>query len=171
MPPEKQSENLKGVIAGLWKIDASKWNKASQKEHELMTDKVIGHFRGKLTNAELGYLEETNHHTAVRVLTMEEWELNYLYKDSPDTPVRKDAVKMSKSTLALEQVFINVGWTDKWIAEGEAQASLKIARNLLADGDSPERVAKNTGLPIAKVKALLKTTKVKCLTDETDEEK
>jgi hypothetical protein len=42
-----------------------------------------------------------------------------------------------------------------------AQASLKIAKNLLALGDSPERVTKATGLPLAKVKALLKTTKMK----------
>jgi hypothetical protein len=39
--------------------------------------------------------------------------------------------------------------------------NLEIARNLLADGLSPERVARNTGLPLAKVKALLKTTRVK----------
>jgi hypothetical protein len=39
--------------------------------------------------------------------------------------------------------------------------SLEIARNFIADGDSPERVARNTGLPLAKVKALLKKTKVK----------
>jgi hypothetical protein len=61
---------------------------------------------------------------------------------------------MSKSTLTLEQVFENVGWAAKW----ETNKSLEIARNLLADGLSPERVARNTGLPLAKVKALLKTT-------------
>jgi hypothetical protein len=37
----------------------------------------------------------------------------------------------------------------------------EIARNFLADGDSPERVSRNTGLSIDKVKAMLKTTKVK----------
>jgi hypothetical protein len=41
------------------------------------------------------------------------------------------------------------------------QKALKIARNLLADGDSPEKVARNTGLSLAKVKTLLETTKVK----------
>jgi hypothetical protein len=43
----------------------------------------------------------------------------------------------------------------------EERKALKIARNMLADGDSPEKIARNTGLPLAKVKALLKTTKVK----------
>jgi hypothetical protein len=39
------------------------------------------------------------------------------------------------------------------------QNSLKIAKNMIADGDSPEKVARNTGLPLAKAKALLKSTK------------
>jgi hypothetical protein len=42
-----------------------------------------------------------------------------------------------------------------------AEERLEIARNLLTLGDSPERVAKGTGLSLAKVKALLKTSKVK----------
>jgi hypothetical protein len=42
--------------------------------------------------------------------------------------------------------------------EVKEQHGLKIARNFLKDGDSPERVARNTGLPLRKVKALLKTT-------------
>jgi hypothetical protein len=41
------------------------------------------------------------------------------------------------------------------------ETSLKIARNMLALGDSPEKAAKAAELPLAKVKALLKTTKVK----------
>jgi hypothetical protein len=41
------------------------------------------------------------------------------------------------------------------------ETSLNIAKNLLADGLSPERVAKNTGLPLRKVKALLKEPKTK----------
>jgi hypothetical protein len=41
------------------------------------------------------------------------------------------------------------------------EKALKIAGNMLADGDSPERAAKIAELPLAKVKALLKTTKVK----------
>jgi hypothetical protein len=73
----------------------------------------------------------------------------------------QEAVEMSKSTLTLEQVFVNVGWAAKWSAEGAVEKSLEIARNMLADGLSPERVAKNADLPLAKVKALLKTTKVK----------
>jgi hypothetical protein len=37
------------------------------------------------------------------------------------------------------------------------EKAVEIARNLLNDGLSPERVARNTGLPLRKVKALLKT--------------
>jgi hypothetical protein len=48
-------------------------------------------------------------------------------------------------------------YTDKF----EEKAKLEVAKNLLADGDSPERVAKNTGLPLRKVKAMLKTPKTK----------
>jgi predicted transposase/invertase (TIGR01784 family) len=50
---------------------------------------------------------------------------------------------------------------DRAERRANAQASLKIARNFLAYGLSPEDVAKNTGLPLAKVKALLKSVKVK----------
>jgi predicted transposase/invertase (TIGR01784 family) len=42
-------------------------------------------------------------------------------------------------------------------AEGKAEKALEVAKNLLADGLSPERVAKNTGLPLRTVNALLKT--------------
>jgi hypothetical protein len=42
--------------------------------------------------------------------------------------------------------------------KAELDKALKIARNFLADGLGPERVARNTGLPLAKVKALLKST-------------
>jgi predicted transposase/invertase (TIGR01784 family) len=54
-------------------------------------------------------------------------------------------------------------YTDKFVREGEKkgkeEAKLEVAKNLLADGDNPERVAKNTGLPLRTVKALLKTLK------------
>jgi hypothetical protein len=43
----------------------------------------------------------------------------------------------------------------------EERNSLKIAKNLLASGLRPEDVAKHTGLPLRKVKALLKTVKMK----------
>jgi predicted transposase/invertase (TIGR01784 family) len=54
-------------------------------------------------------------------------------------------------------------YTDKYVekgkVEGKAEKALEVAKNLLADGLSPERVAKNTGLPLRTVKALLKTLK------------
>jgi hypothetical protein len=89
--------------------------------------------------------------------------LDVIARANPDA--LQEAIKMSKSTLTLEQVFVNVGWTAKWEArgkaEGKAENSLQIARNMLALGDSPEKVAKATEVPLVKVKALLKTTKVK----------
>jgi hypothetical protein len=45
--------------------------------------------------------------------------------------------------------------------KAELNKSLEIAKSFLADGDSPERVAKNTGLSLAKVKVLLKPGKIK----------
>jgi hypothetical protein len=45
--------------------------------------------------------------------------------------------------------------------ESKDQRSLEIAKKSLALGDSPERAAELTGLPLRKVKALLKTVKMK----------
>jgi hypothetical protein len=69
MPYETLSENLKAAIDGLWKINRDEWNNANQEERDLMIEKVMGHLKGKLTNDELGYLTETNSHTAVRILS------------------------------------------------------------------------------------------------------
>jgi hypothetical protein len=46
------------------------------------------------------------------------------------------------------------------IEKVEVRKSLEIARNMLTLGISPEKAAQATKLPLAKVKALLKTTKV-----------
>jgi hypothetical protein len=79
--------------------------------------------------------------------------LDVIARANPE--ILKEAAKMSKSTLTLEQVFEDVGWTAKWEARAKERNSLEIAKNLLIDGDSPEKVAKATQLPLAKVKALL----------------
>jgi hypothetical protein len=54
-------------------------------------------------------------------------------------------------------------YTDKFVREGEKKGkkekALEVAKNLLAFGLSPEDVAKNTGLSLRKVQALLKTLK------------
>jgi predicted RNase H-like HicB family nuclease len=67
-----------------------------------------------------------------------------------------------------EPFFMDIDWSyiigqaeRRGARRANNQKALKIARNMLALGDSPERVAKATELPLAKVKALLKTTKVK----------
>jgi predicted transposase/invertase (TIGR01784 family) len=52
-------------------------------------------------------------------------------------------------------------YLDERIGRIEEQKSLKIAKNMLALGLSPEKVAQAAELPLAKVKALLKTAKVK----------
>jgi hypothetical protein len=52
-------------------------------------------------------------------------------------------------------------YTDKFKEEGGEEKALEIAKNLFAFGLSPEDVAKNTDLPLRKVKALLKTLKTK----------
>jgi predicted transcriptional regulator len=72
----------------------------------------------------------------------------------------------------LERLFRELyGQYDEFVEEGamlqeklvlytdivREEASLEIAKNLLAFGLSPEDVAKNTGLPLSTVKALLKT--------------
>jgi predicted transposase/invertase (TIGR01784 family) len=44
-------------------------------------------------------------------------------------------------------------------AEGKAEKALEVAKNLLAFGLIPEDVAKNTGLSLRTVNALLKTLK------------
>jgi transcriptional regulator NrdR family protein len=65
----------------------------------------------------------------------------------------KEVTKMV-DTIILSRV-------EKAELKAELNNSLKIAKNLLSDGDSPEKVARNTGLPLAKVKALLKEPKAK----------
>jgi hypothetical protein len=56
-------------------------------------------------------------------------------------------------------------YTDKFVEEGKKkgrkEAKLEVAKNLLAFGDSPEKVAKVIGLSLREVKALLKTPKTK----------
>jgi hypothetical protein len=81
--------------------------------------------------------------------------LDIIARANPDA--LEEVYNMSKSLLTMEQVCVKVGWAAKW----EDNKALEIAKSFLADGLSPERVAKNTGLPLAKVKALLKTTKIK----------
>jgi predicted transposase/invertase (TIGR01784 family) len=44
--------------------------------------------------------------------------------------------------------------------EGRLEGKLEMAKNLLALGVSPEKVAKAADLPLNKIKALLKTLKV-----------
>jgi hypothetical protein len=52
-------------------------------------------------------------------------------------------------------------YTDKFEEKGREEAKREVAKNLLAFGLSPEDVAKNTGLPLRTVKALLKVPKTK----------
>jgi hypothetical protein len=74
----------------------------------------------------------------------------------------QEAMKMSESTLTLEQVFENVGWAAKWEARGEARGevkgeakkALKIAHALLNKGWTSEEVAETTELDLEIIKSL-----------------
>jgi hypothetical protein len=67
--------------------------------------------------------------------------------------------ELAEDNIMLREKFFET--YDDVEKRGAKQKSLEIAKNLLADGLSPERVAKNTGVSLSRVKALLKTTTVK----------
>jgi hypothetical protein len=69
------------------------------------------------------------------------------YKEFKEVTKMKDTVLLSR----FEQAEL----------KAELTKSLEIAKNLLVDGLNPERVAKATKLPLAKVKALLKNLNAK----------
>jgi hypothetical protein len=56
---------------------------------------------------------------------------------------------------------IILGPIEKAKIKARLDNSLEIAQSLLALGDSPEKVAQATGLPLRKVKALLKSSTIK----------
>ena len=78
----------------------------------------------------------------------------------------KEVIKMSDSSITLEQVFEEVGWMAKWEARGEARGetigeargeelmALKIAKNMINQGYSFEAIVSITQLDPEKVKAL-----------------
>jgi len=66
----------------------------------------------------------------------------------------KEAIRMSKSTLTLEQVFIDVGWTAKWEAKGKVDGKLEVAKKALAEGLSKKTIAAITGLKPKAIKEL-----------------
>jgi hypothetical protein len=90
-----------------------------------------------------GILEGTD---AIEILTGLERLFRELYGQY-DEFVEEDSMLQEKLDL----------YTDKF----KEEKALEIAKNLLALGDSPERAAKATGLPLRKVKALLKTPNTK----------
>jgi hypothetical protein len=55
-----------------------------------------------------------------------------------------------------DDIILSTG--EKMVMKAELDKSLKIARNMLNTGISPEKAAKIAELPLRKVKALLKTT-------------
>ncbi|MDR1316804.1 MAG: hypothetical protein LBK13_08020 [Spirochaetales bacterium] len=62
------------------------------------------------------------------------------------------------SDAALEAVFEEYGFTEKWEKrgweQGEENAKLLIARNLVSMGWKIEDVAKTTGLDVSKIQSL-----------------
>jgi DNA-directed RNA polymerase subunit RPC12/RpoP len=67
-PYEELSDTLKTIITADNTIDADVWNAASQKKRIALCKKAFGEWIGKLSEAELDYLEDVNMHTALRVL-------------------------------------------------------------------------------------------------------
>jgi hypothetical protein len=76
--------------------------------------------------------------------------LDYLYRE-----LYSQYEELAQEDSMLKEKLFETGQD---VAKSAAeQKSLKIAKNFLASGLSPQEVAKNTELPLAKVKALLKT--------------
>jgi hypothetical protein len=67
----------------------------------------------------------------------------------------KESIKMSKSTVTLEQVLIETGLVAKWKVEGKVEGKAEVARNLVKLGVSPKKVAQATEMDIEAVKALI----------------
>jgi predicted transposase/invertase (TIGR01784 family) len=53
-----------------------------------------------------------------------------------------------------KSVFEEV-YTERGVQEGEAKTRVEVAKNFLADGISPDIVAKNTGLSKTEIQALM----------------
>ena len=70
----------------------------------------------------------------------------------------QEALKMSKTTLTLEEVLEEAGLISKWEARGEAKGeehkAVTVAKNLINFGVPMEVIAQATELEIEKVKAL-----------------
>jgi hypothetical protein len=70
----------------------------------------------------------------------------------------REAAKMRKDTLTLEQVFEEVGWAAKWEARGEARGetskAIDIAKNMIALGFPAETIISATKLEPEKVNDL-----------------
>jgi len=66
----------------------------------------------------------------------------------------KEVIKMSDSTVTLEQVFEEVGYVARWEARGEEIRALKIAKNMIEQGLPFETIVSATQLDPEKVKEL-----------------
>jgi predicted transposase YdaD len=71
----------------------------------------------------------------------------------------KEAIKMSKNTVTLEQVLVETGLAAKWEAkakaEGKAEGKVELARNLVKMGVSLKKVAQAAEMDIKTVKSLV----------------
>ncbi|GMO47950.1 MAG: hypothetical protein Ta2G_03530 [Termitinemataceae bacterium] len=66
--------------------------------------------------------------------------------------------ELAKGDIMLEEKLDY--YSDKFVEQGEKKAKLEMAKNLLAMGDSIEKVAKVTGLPLKTIKAMQNKQKV-----------
>jgi hypothetical protein len=69
----------------------------------------------------------------------------------------REALKMSDTTLTLDEIFEEAGLTAKWEARAEERKAIEIARNLLNLGDSTDKIIAATGLSREEVENLRDT--------------
>ena len=69
----------------------------------------------------------------------------------------REALKMSDTTLTLDEIFEEAGLVAKWEAKAEERKAIEIAKNMLKEGFSYEQTAKLSELDIAKVRAMSDT--------------
>ena len=66
----------------------------------------------------------------------------------------KEAIKMSKKAMSLDEVFESTGLAARWEARTEARVAVEVAQRMINQGYPIEAVASISQLDLEKVKAL-----------------
>jgi predicted transposase/invertase (TIGR01784 family) len=64
-------------------------------------------------------------------------------------------LKMSEEDRKMYKSIFEEVYTERGVQEGEQKKAIEVAKNFLEDGISPDIVAKNTGLSIDDIHALI----------------